>query len=151
MSEAPKKEPAVHPAVLEALRKIETPPIARLLGLEILSVDPGVAVFGLEADERLWNPMGTVHGGVLCDLADAAMGVAFASLMAAGETYTTIELKINFLKPVWKTRLTATGRVVRKGRSVGLIVCDVTDSAGALVAHASSTCMVLAGAQAQGR
>ncbi len=140
-----------HPAVLERLRNLAMPPIAKLVGFELLSVEPGESTFALDADERLSNPMGTVHGGVLCDLADAAMGIAFASLMAPGETYTTIELKINFLKPVWKTRLTATGRVLRKGRSVGLTVCDVVDSSGALVAHATSTCMVLAGEQAQGR
>lgn len=139
------------PAVLEKLRNLTMPPIAALLGFELLSVEPGESTFGLEVDERLSNPQGTLHGGVLCDLADAAMGIAFASLLSPGETYTTIELKINFLKPVWKTRLTASGRVLRKGRSVGLALCDVVDSAGNLVAHASSTCMVLAGDQAQGR
>jgi uncharacterized protein (TIGR00369 family) len=137
--------------MVEVLRRMEAPPIARLVGIERVSVDLGEAVFELAADERHANPMGTLHGGILCDLADAAMGVAFASLMEVGETYTTLELKINYLKPVWGARLRATGRVLRKGKTVGLVACEVTDQDGALVAYATSTCMVLAGEQARGR
>jgi uncharacterized protein (TIGR00369 family) len=95
--------------------------------------------------------MGTLHGGVLCDVADAAMGIAFAATLGAGESFTTLELKINFLKPVWKARLKATGRVVKRGRVIGMVECDVTDEGDSLVARASSTCMVLRGEQAQGR
>ena len=95
--------------------------------------------------------MGTVHGGILCDLADAAMGFAYASTLQQDETFTTLELKINFLRPVWHTRLTATANVVQRGRTVGLVECDVRDAEGRLVARASSTCMTLRGAQAQGR
>jgi len=95
--------------------------------------------------------MGTVHGGVLCDIADAAMGFAFATTLAEGESFTTIELKINYLRPVWKARLRATGRIVKRGRKIGLVDCDVADENGALVARASSTCMVLSGEDARGR
>jgi uncharacterized protein (TIGR00369 family) len=95
--------------------------------------------------------MGTLHGGILCDIADAAMGIAYASNLAEGETFTTLELKINFLKPVWNARLTAEGRVVKAGRTIGLTECDIFDSEGKLVARASSTCMTLRGADAQGR
>lgn len=95
--------------------------------------------------------MGTLHGGVLCDIADIAMGVAYSSNLDEGESFTTLELKINFLKPVWKARLTAVGRVVKQGRTVGLVECDITDERGSLVAHATSTCMTLRGEQAQGR
>jgi uncharacterized protein (TIGR00369 family) len=95
--------------------------------------------------------MGTLHGGVLCDVADAAMGLAFSATLDEGESFTTLELKINFLKPVWKARLKAIGRVVRRGRVIGLVECDVTDEGGSLVARSSSTCMILRGAQAQGR
>src|SRR3981081_2946335 len=95
--------------------------------------------------------MGTLHGGVLCDIADAAMGVAYASTLSETESFTTLELKINFLRPVWQTRLTATGHVVQGGRTGGMVECDVTDSQGRLVARASSTCMTLRDAQAQGR
>ena len=68
-----------------------------------------------------------------------------------GESFTTLELKINFLKPVWKARLKATGRVVKQGRTIGLIECDVIDEQGSLVARAVSTCMILRGEQATGR
>ena len=92
-----------------------------------------------------------MHGGVLCDLADAAMGYAYASSLAEQETFTTVELKINFLRPVWQTRLTAIGHVVQRGRTLGLVECDVTDAQDRLVARASSTCMTLRDAQAAGR
>jgi uncharacterized protein (TIGR00369 family) len=95
--------------------------------------------------------MGTLHGGVLCDLADAAMGVAYLSTLAEGETFTTLELKISFLRPVWKAKLRARARVAQAGKSVGLVECDVVDERERLVAHASSTCMILRGRLAQGR
>jgi uncharacterized protein (TIGR00369 family) len=127
------------------------PPIARLIGFSLAAIEPGEAIIEFEAGERHANPMGTLHGGVLCDIADAAMGLAFAATLDEGESFTTLELKINFLKPIWKAGLKATGRVVKRGRSVGLVECDVTDEGGSLVARASSTCMILRGAQAQGR
>lgn len=95
--------------------------------------------------------MGTLHGGVLCDVADAAMGVSFASTLEDGESFTTLELKINFLRPVWSEKLRAVGKVVKRGNTVGMVECDVTNAAGVLVARASSTCMVLRGLQATGR
>jgi uncharacterized protein (TIGR00369 family) len=87
--------------------------------------------------------MGTLHGGVLCDVADAAMGVAYASTLADGESFTTLELKINFLRPFRTGTLIATGRVVKAGRTIGLVECDVTNSEGVLIARAMSTCMTL--------
>ncbi|HEX2715418.1 MAG TPA: PaaI family thioesterase, partial [Candidatus Acidoferrales bacterium] len=93
----------------------------------------------------------TLHGGILCDIADAAMGVAYACTLEDGETFTTLEMKINFLKPIWKARLRAAARVVKQGRTIGLVECDVTDDKQSLVARASSTCMTLRGQQAQGR
>jgi uncharacterized protein (TIGR00369 family) len=127
------------------------PPIATLLGCTLTSVEPGEAVIAFEAGGRHANPIGTLHGGVLCDLADAAMGMAYASTLAEGETFTTLELKINFLKPVWTARLLAIGRVVKAGKTIGLIDCDITDEGNHLVARASSTCMTLRGRQAEGR
>jgi uncharacterized protein (TIGR00369 family) len=88
---------------------------------------------------------------VLCDIADAAMGLAYAAALGEDESFTTLELKINFLKPVWKGKLVAVGRVVKQGRTVGLVECDVTDEHGALVARSSSTCLTLKGEQARGR
>jgi uncharacterized protein (TIGR00369 family) len=127
------------------------PPIAQLIGFRLVAVEHGEAIIEFEAGEAHANPMGTLHGGVLCDVADAAMGIAFASTLDEGESFTTLELKINFLKPIWKARLKATGRVVKRGRVIGLIECDVTDEGGSLVARANSTCMILRGEQAQGR
>jgi uncharacterized protein (TIGR00369 family) len=127
------------------------PPIAQLIGFRLTAIKPGAAIIEFDASEAHANPMGTLHGGVLCDVADAAMGYAFAATLDAGESFTTLELKINFLKPIWKARLKATGRVVRRGRVIGLVECDVTDEGGSLVARASSTCMTLRGEQAQGR
>ena len=131
--------------------EIPLPPIAALLGFSLVAAEPGAAVVELAADERLANPMGTLHGGVLADIADAAMGVAYASTLAAGETFTTLELKINFLRPVWTAKLRARGRVVSRGRTIGLVECEVTDEQDRLVARASSTCMTLRGDAASGR
>jgi uncharacterized protein (TIGR00369 family) len=127
------------------------PPIARLIGFQLVSAGEGAAQFEMDADERHWNPMGTLHGGVLCDIADAAMGVAYATKLEAGESFTTIELKINYLRPVWRAHLRASARIVKKGRKVGLVECDVTDENGNLVARASSTCMTLSGDDARTR
>ena len=87
--------------------------------------------------------MGTLHGGVLGDIADAAMGMAYASTLSDGETFTTLELKINFLRPVWDAHLTAVGTVKQRGSTVALTECDITDEKGRLIAQASSTCMTL--------
>ncbi len=119
------------------------PPIARLLGFVLKAVEPGRAVFEMEADERHHNPMGALHGGVYCDLADAAMGYAYAATLGDGETFTTVELKLNFLRAVRQGRLTAEAKVVKAGSALGYVECDVTDEAGELVARASSICMKL--------
>ena len=126
-------------------------PIGRLLGLKLTDVSIGRATIEFEATERHANPMGTLHGGVLCDIADAAMGFAYYTTLAADESLTTLELKINFLRPVWKATLRAKARVVRAGRFVGFVECDVVDEKERLVARASSTCMTLRGQLAEGR
>ena len=79
------------------------------------------------------------------------MGIAYASTLAEGETFATIELKINFLKPVWNAKLRAFGRLVKRGKTMGFVECDITDDQESLVARASSTCMTLHGEQAHGR
>jgi uncharacterized protein (TIGR00369 family) len=142
--------------MLERIRKVASgelpaPPIATFIGFTLRDVEVGRAVVDFEADARHANPMGTLHGGVLCDIADAAMGMAYGSTLGEGETFTTIELKINFLKPVWTGKLVAAGRMVKGGRTVGLVECDVTDAEDVLVARATSTCMTLRGANADGR
>ena len=118
--------------------EVPPPPIATLIGFELTSIEPGLATVEFEATKRHANPMGTLHGGVLRDIADAAMGMAFGSTLEEGETFTTLELKINFLKPVQNTTLQAIGRVIKAGRTIGLVECDVTDEQNQLVARATS-------------
>jgi uncharacterized protein (TIGR00369 family) len=127
------------------------PPVAELLGIEFVGLEDGVCTMKLEADERHSNPMGTIHGGVIGDVADAAMGMAYFSQLEPGESFTTLELKINFVRPFWTGTLLAHGRVVHRGRTVGLTECDVVDAEGRLIARASSTCMTLRGEAAVGR
>jgi uncharacterized protein (TIGR00369 family) len=126
-------------------------PVARLIGFEAKEAADGRAVVTLAAGPQHANPMGTLHGGILCDIADAAMGIAFASTLAPGESFTTIELKINFFRPIWKAALKAEGKVVRRGSTVGYVECEITDESARLVAKAASTCMVLRGEGAKGR
>ncbi len=123
--------------------QLPPPPVSRLIGFVLKSIEPGHAIFEMEADERHHNPMGTLHGGIYCDLADAAMGFAYAATLAEGETFTTIELKINFLGAVRKATLTAEARVVKAGSTLGYVECEVKDQTGKLVAKAASTCMKL--------
>ena len=144
------------PKAIDFIRMVQRgeappPPVAQLIGFTLTEVEPGRAVITFDADGRHANPLGTLHGGVLCDIADAAMGMAYAATLDEGETFTTLELKINFLKPVWTGRLTAVGRVVKSGRTVGLAECDVTDDKDRLVARASCTCMTLRESAAIGR
>ncbi|MBI3460329.1 PaaI family thioesterase [Candidatus Acetothermia bacterium] len=123
--------------------KFPQPPVAKLVDFRLAEMAEGMARMEMDTDERHWNPMGTLHGGVICDIADAAMGMAFATTLEEGQSFTTIELKVNFLRPVIKSHLVATGKVVTRGRTIGLVECEVVDEGGKLVAKAASTCMVL--------
>ena len=96
------------------------PPVAELVGLEVTSYGDGEAVFSMQVEERHENPMGFVQGGVICVLADAAMGFAFASTLRDGESFTTVEMKTNFLRPFKAGRLLATGRLINRGRCMAL-------------------------------
>ena len=125
--------------------------IGRLLGLKLVQAENGMAVIEFAADERHANPAGTLHGGVLSDIADAAMGLAYYTTLAADESLATLELKINFIRPVWKATLRANARVVHAGKVVGLVECDILDERQRLVARASSTLMTLRGQLAEGR
>ena len=126
-------------------------PVARLIGFEAKDISDGRATVTLSAGPQHANPMGSLHGGILCDIADAAMGMAFASTLAPEESFTTVELKINFFRPVWQARLRAEGTVVRRGRTIGYVECVITDEENRVVAKAASTCMVLRGQEAAGR
>jgi uncharacterized protein (TIGR00369 family) len=137
--------------IFERWHKGMEPPISKLIGFHLTEFEKGRAVFTFESGPQHANPMGTLHGGILCDVADAAMGTSVATTLEEGETFTTLELKINFLKPIWNAKLTASGKVIRRGKTICLTECDVTDEKGSLVAKASSTCMILAGEKAVGR
>ena len=126
-------------------------PCATLVGFEISEIDEGRSVGYLDAGPQHANPMGTLHEGILCDLADSAMGMAFASTLKPRETFTTLELKINFPRPFWTGRLQAKAHVLSRGRTVGLVECVVSDERQRLIAKAVSTCLILRGRQGTGR
>ena len=111
----------------------------------------GKALGWLDAGPRHANPMGTVHGGILCDVADAAMGIAFVTTLRPDESFTTMSLTINFFRPVWEARLRFDAHVVNRSKNTGYVECDVTDPEGKLIAKATSTCTVLRGDQAKAR
>ena len=141
---------------LEALQRMvrgaaPPPAIATLIGFHVTHIEVGRSVTEMDADGRHANPMGTLHGGVVCDLADAAMGIAMASTLEDDETFTTLDLTSKYFKPIWNAHLFATAHVVKRTRSLGLIECEVTDAGGSLVAKLYSTCMVLRGDAAKGR
>lgn len=126
-------------------------PIARTLGIRLAAAEPGHVTLEMDAAGHLANPMGTLHGGVLCDIADLAMGMSYASLLAPGETFTTLELKINFLRPVRQGTIRAEAALLKTGRTIGLAECRLLTAERDLIAHATSTCMTLRGDAARGR
>src|SRR6266446_3287497 len=139
----------VHPLIERVLTsKI---PIAELIGFGVEEIGGGRAVASLRSGPQHANPMGTLHGGVLCDLADAAMGMAFVTTLAADESFTTMALSINFFRPIWRTRVRAEAHVINRGKNVGYVECEVTDQEVKQVAKASSTCFVLRGEHAKAR
>jgi uncharacterized protein (TIGR00369 family) len=125
--------------------------VARLIGFQSKDIGDGRATVTLSTGPQHANPMGTLHDGILCDIADAATGMAFASTLEPEESFTTVELKINFSRPVWEPRLRVEGTVVQRGRTIGYVECIVTDEENRPVAKAVSTCMVLRDQKAAGR
>src|SRR5262247_2520667 len=138
---------------MQAMLRGEAPPpaAATLLGMRLASFAAGEALVQLDATAAHGNPMGTVQGGIIAAIADATMGWAYMTTLGEGESYTTVEMKINFLRPVRQGRIVARARVKKGGRTVGLVECDVLDESDGLVAYAVSTCMTLRGEQAAGR
>ena len=131
--------------------EVPAPPIADLVGFRFVQVELGRTVFEMDAGPRHANPMGTLHGGVVCDIADAAMGTAMATSLEDDESFTTLDLTAKYFKPIWSARLRATARLVKRTRTLGLIECEVEDEGGSLVAKVFSSCMVLRGQEAKGR
>jgi uncharacterized protein (TIGR00369 family) len=127
-----------------------SPPIARTLGFELVDSGNGHATIEIVV-VRHANPMGTVHGGVLSDVAGVAIGTAHSRGLGEGETFTSLDLQINFFRPVWNDRLHAIAKRVHIGKTVSRYVCDILNSDGRLVAQATSTVMTLRGEKASGR
>jgi uncharacterized protein (TIGR00369 family) len=133
-------------------RFIYPPAIAKTLGFKLIEVGPGTATMEIVVDtDKHANPMGTIHGGVLCDIADAAIGTAHATGLEEGESFTSLDLQINFFRPVWNGRIRAVAKPVNIGRQIGRYVCDILKDDDKLVAQVTSTVMTLRGDQASGR
>lgn len=124
---------------------LPTPPFMELLELRITSVERGAVAFEFEPKEFMYSPLGNVHGGIVTVLLDSAMGCSFHTTLSAGVGYTTLELKVNFLRSVTAGvgPLRAEGKVIHGGSRIGTAEARLADTAGRLYAHASSTLMVL--------
>ncbi len=122
--------------------KVSPPPIAQLLGFKITNYCDGCTTIEMEATDKYWNPMKTLHGGVYCDLADAAMGFSFLTTLNEDELFTTVDLRINYLKPVTTGKLIASSKIIKRGKRLGYMECEIVNEQGKLVAKASSTCII---------
>lgn len=123
---------------------LPAPPIMHLLGMKMLELDEGRAVFGVEPAEYHYNPIGVVHGGLAATLVDSAMGCAIHSVLAQGTGYTTVELHVNFLRPLTMESglVRCEGKVIHAGKRLATAEARLTDGAGKLCAHATTTCLV---------
>jgi uncharacterized protein (TIGR00369 family) len=117
--------------------------VCSLLNMKVETLEMSLAQVSMEASAAMTNPFGTLHGGIVCDLADMAMGTAFMTTLELGEGLATVELKINFLRPLVPGRLSAEARVVHRGKSTGFVECEVRNAEGKLAAKAASTCMIV--------
>lgn len=134
--------------LLEKLAAGELPPapIAQTLGFELESVAVGEVAFALDPGEHHYNPLGTVHGGVIATLLDSAMGCAVHSTLEAGERYTTLELKVNYVGALTSDtgRVIASGSVVHRGRRIATAEGRlIAEEDGRLLAHGTCTCLVM--------
>ena len=126
--------------------------ISQTLEMRIMAVDYGEATVAIDADpEKHGNQQGTTHGGLICELADAAIGTAHSTLMSEGDSFATVEFKINFFRPVWKTTLRAIAKPRHCGKTLVYYQCDIIDSDDKLIATVSSTVINLHGEKAKGR
>jgi uncharacterized protein (TIGR00369 family) len=134
-------------AYLKAIQsgELPPPPIAALVGMAMVEADEGRVVFRAEPAEYHYNPLGTVHGGIAATLLDSAMGCAVQSLLPAGTGYTTLEIKVNFLRPITNATGTVTceGKIIYLGGRIATAEARLTDLAGKLYAHGTTTCIIL--------
>jgi len=124
--------------------ELPPPPMARLMRFDLVDVEPGKVVFTCEPDASMYNPSGAIHGGLVCTVLDSVAGLALHSTLPAGKGYTSIEIKVNYLKAVRldASPLSATGTVVKSGARVGFTEGVVTDASGKVVATATSTLLI---------
>ena len=124
--------------------ELPPPPIAELMGFRGVTAEPGRAVFEMEPGPQHYNPIGSVHGGVALTLLDSAMGCAVHTLLEPGVGYTTLEVKANFVRPIKAETglIRCEGTVIHKGSRVVTAEGKVTDAAGKLLAHGTTTCLL---------
>ena len=146
---APGAEAAAGMSGLEYLRammagELPGPPIAELMGFGFAEIEEGRVIFECEPAEYHYNPIGSVHGGLACTLFDSAMGCAIHTELSAGVGYTTVELKVNFLRPVTTAtgRLLCEGKTIHVGSRIATAEARLTDGSGRLYGHATTTCMI---------
>ena len=137
---------------LEFLRAIgdgtlPAPPIAALMGFHPVEVGEGYVVFEGTPDESVYNPIGMVHGGYVCTLADTVAACAVHTTLEAGTVYTSIDLNVSYTRKVTRDSgtLRAVGTVVKPGRRVAFCRADIVDGAGKVVATATSSCLIMPG------
>lgn len=129
--------------------KLPQPPISEILGFHLIEAENGRAVFEGIPEDRHYNPIGTVHGGYAATLLDSALGLAIFSTLHKGDTWTTLELKINYVRGMTKDTgpVRAEGRIIHRGRTVATSEGDLKDASGKLYAHATTTCMIFPAAR----
>lgn len=132
---------------LESMKagQLPRPPLMETLDFEIGEIKEGEVTFSFMPQEFHYNPIGTVHGGVISTILDSVMGCALHSLLPQGVGYTTVELKVNFIRSVTirSGRMSATGRVIHQGKRAALTETRLVDERGTLYAHATSTCLLI--------
>lgn len=132
---------------LKALQSGELPPapIAVLMNMWISEVSEGRVVFAAEPGEYTYNPIGTVHGGFAATMLDSALGCVVQSMLPAGTGYTTLELKVNYLRPMTsKTGVVySEGKIIHVGGRIATAEARLTDASGKLYAHGTTTCIIL--------
>jgi uncharacterized protein (TIGR00369 family) len=126
-------------------KRAPAPPIAKLLGFDLVEVDEGRAVFEVKPEEFHYNPTGAVHGGLAMTVLDSALGCAVLSTLPAGQAYTTVDISVNLTRGITKDTpaLRAEAKIVHSGRTIRTSSAELRDASGKLYAHATSTCLVM--------
>jgi len=131
--------------LMQTVQTGEKPPsgIMATLGMRLVAFGEGRSRLEMDVDPRWYNPMGTLHGGVMCDLMDAAIGIATMSTLADDESFTTVEFKVNFFRPAVAGRIVAGAQVVNRGRRLAVLECTLTSADGKLLAKLVGTEAIL--------